>query len=260
MIQLTTITKSFGSTPVLDDVAFDVKDGETVALIGPSGSGKSTLLRTINLMTPPERGRIVIDGKPIFSVGVDGPEIRASGSELRALRRSIGMVFQQSHLFTHRKVIDNVMEGPVQVLGRNAAEAQAEAQDLLDELGLGALAERFPAELSGGQQQRVSICRALAMKPRIMLFDEPTSALDPELVGEVLVTVRRIADAGMTIAIVTHEMSFARHVANRIAFLDKGKVIEFTDASTFFANPRQQRVRDFLSAITDPFANEEPRQ
>ncbi|MFV0332688.1 MAG: amino acid ABC transporter ATP-binding protein [Tropicimonas sp.] len=257
MIELTNIRKAFDRTEVLRDVDFDIRKGETVALIGPSGSGKSTLLRSINLMTPPDSGRMVIDGQVIFSRGGTEPAKAVSGRELRALRRTIGMVFQQSHLFTHRNVIDNVMEGPVHVLGRDRAEARREAMDLLEELGLGDLAERYPAELSGGQQQRVSICRALAIKPKIMLFDEPTSALDPELVGEVLLTVRRIADSGMTIAIVTHEMSFARHVANRIAFLDQGKVVEFTGAESFFTAPRSERVRSFLSAITDPFANSE---
>jgi ABC-type polar amino acid transport system ATPase subunit len=248
MISLQNVEKAFGKYQALKTVSLEVAERETLALIGPSGSGKSTLLRTINLLTPPDAGKITIAGKTVFH----GKAL--AGAELRRMRRGIGMVFQQSHLFTHRSVIENVIEGPVQVLGQSVDSAREEGLALLDRLGLKQFAERYPNQISGGQQQRVAICRALAMKPKVMLFDEPTSALDPELVGEVLVTIRQVAGSGMTTVIVTHEMSFARRVANRIAFMDEGKILEVSTPDAFFRKPQSDRAQAFLDAIRDPFS------
>lgn len=247
MISLQNVDKSYGKYKALKSVSLEVAERETLALIGPSGSGKSTLLRAINLLTMPDAGRIQVGEKTIFS----GTAL--TGAELRQIRRDIGMVFQQSHLFTHRSVIENVIEGPVHVLGQNVQTAREEGLALLDRLGLKQFAERYPNQISGGQQQRVAICRALAMKPKVMLFDEPTSALDPELVGEVLLTIRQVAESGMTTVIVTHEMSFARRVANRIAFMDDGKILETSVPDAFFHQPQSDRARAFLDAIRDPF-------
>lgn len=257
MIVLTNVYKSFGTVEVLKEISLTIAVGETVAILGPSGGGKSTLLRTINLMTRPDAGRIEVDGECIFEANGSSARKSVSGQKLRDIRQSIGMVFQQSHLFTHRSVLENVIEGPVYVLNKDRAESIDQARALLDSLGLGALGDRYPSELSGGQQQRVAICRALAMNPRMMLFDEPTSSLDPELVSEVLLTVRKIAERGMTIAIVTHEMSFARRVASRVAFMDDGHLVEIASPSEFFRSPQTKRAQAFLAAIRDPFEGED---
>ncbi len=253
MISLKNVSKSFGPVKVLQGVNLEVVEGETVAVIGPSGGGKSTLLRSINLMTPPDSGSVEVAGTCLFRKVAGQATVALRPADLRLARQSIGMVFQQSNLFTHRTVLENVVEGPLQVLRSDRAAAEKQAHELLERLGLGGFGGRYPRELSGGQQQRVAICRALAMNPRVMLFDEPTSALDPELVGEVLLTVREIALTGMTVIIVTHEMSFARHVANRVAFMDGGRLIETSPSATFFTDPQTDRARQFLAAIRDPF-------
>jgi polar amino acid transport system ATP-binding protein len=223
-----------------------------VVIIGPSGGGKSTLLRTINLLGPPERGEVWVDGKVLFRAGGTEPAIAIRSGALRQAREEIGMVFQQINLFPHRKVIENVMEGPVWVRGTPPAEARAAAQALLERFGLAAHAHKHPSQLSGGQQQRVAICRALAMQPRIMLFDEPTASLDPELVGDVLIVMKKLADEGLTMVVVTHEMGFAREVADRVLFIDEGVIAEAGTPAQIFGKPQNDRTRRFLSRVLDP--------
>ena len=251
-IRLTDIHKSFGSHEVLKGISLEVMRSEVVVVIGPSGGGKSTLLRTINLLGPPDRGEVWIDGTVIFRATEGGPGVALRSGALRQAREEIGMVFQQINLFPHRKVVENVMEGPVWVRGTPVAQARAEALSLLERFGLAAHAEKHPSQLSGGQQQRVAICRALAMQPRIMLFDEPTASLDPELVGEVLIVMKKLADEGLTMVVVTHEMGFAREVADRVLFIDDGVIAEEGAPSHIFGNPRNERTRRFLSRILDP--------
>ncbi len=231
--------KTFGSFVALEDVNLQVSRGEVVVVVGASGSGKSTLCRCINRMEKHTSGRITIEGQPL-------PE---EGRDLARLRSKVGMVFQSFNLFGHLTALQNVMLGPMKVRKVGKAEARAEAQRLLDRVGIGAKAESYPAALSGGQQQRVAIARALAMRPSLMLFDEPTSALDPEMVREVLDVMVELAAEGMTMVVVTHEMGFARQAANRVVFMDAGRIVETASPDDFFDHPRTDRARDFLSKI-----------
>jgi len=251
LIRLSHIDKHYGPAHVLRDVSLDVARNEVVALIGPSGAGKSTLLRTINLLGPPDSGEVWVDGVTLFKSGPGGATTLGA-SALREIRQEIGMVFQSINLFPHRRVIENVMEGPVQVRGTPSPEARKAAMALLTRFGLAEHAEKHPNQLSGGQQQRVAICRALAMQPRIMLFDEPTASLDPELVGEVLIVMKELANDGMTMVVVTHEMGFARQVANRVVVMEKGAVVEIGPPSQIFGSPQSAVTRRFLSRILNP--------
>lgn len=239
VIRVSGLHKSFGELHVLRGIDFEVREGEVVCLIGASGSGKSTLLRSLNFLELCQEGTIVLDDETI----------RPSTHDLNAIRCRMGMVFQHFNLFPHRTVLGNVMEGPVQVKRTPEKEARAEARALLAKVMLEDKAEAYPAQLSGGQKQRVAIARALAMHPEVMLFDEPTSALDPETVGEVLSVLRALAEEGMTMVIATHEMGFAREVADRVAFLDGGRIIEEAPPATLFDRPANERTRAFLSKI-----------
>jgi ABC-type polar amino acid transport system ATPase subunit len=232
--------KSFGINLVLDGVDLAVARGETVAIIGPSGSGKSTLLRCVNRLEEPSGGEVVFEGEPVLA-----------GPRLRAQRARMGMVFQHFNLFAHMTVLGNVMEAPIQVLGLTREEAAARARRLLERVGLADKADSLPARLSGGQKQRVAIARCLAMEPKLLLLDEITSALDPELVGEVLQVIRDLAGQGMTMLIVTHEMGFAREVADRIVFMDGGQIVEQGPPEELLAKPRSPRLRRFLAAVLD---------
>lgn len=249
MIRLEAIHKSFGQNHVLRGVDLSIERGEVVCIIGPSGSGKSTLLRCINYLEQPESGRIIIDGQNAYRDVVNGKIKNYSGKKIAATRQKIGMVFQQFNLFPHLSALQNVMEAPTHVKHMKKAEAEAKARSLLGQVGLAEKANQYPEELSGGQQQRVAIARALAMDPEIMLFDEATSALDPELVGEVLDIMRQLAFEGMTMAVVTHEMSFARQVADRVIFMDFGVIIEEGTPQEVFGSPREDRTRDFLRLV-----------
>ena len=239
VIELKHVNKHFGDLHVLKDISLKVHKGEVVVIIGPSGSGKSTLCRTINRLETIDSGEILIDG-------VRMPE---EGKELAALRSQIGMVFQSFNLFSHMTILDNMTLAPMDVLKKNRKKAREEAMQLLRRVGVGDQANKVPAQLSGGQQQRAAIARALAMHPKAMLFDEPTSALDPEMIGEVLNVMTELAADGMTMLIVTHEMNFARGVANRVIFMDGGSIIEESDPETFFENPKTERAKMFLKSI-----------
>jgi ABC-type polar amino acid transport system ATPase subunit len=254
LIRLTNINKSYGAHHVLRDVSLSVKHSEVVVVIGPSGGGKSTLLRTINLLGAPDSGEVWVNGQVLFHCDPGQKLCRADPGALRSARTEIGMVFQQGNLFPHRRVVDNVMEGPVWVRHTRPDEARQVAMQLLERFGLEAHAQKYPGQLSGGQQQRVAICRALAMKPKIMLFDEPTASLDPELVGEVLVVMKGLADEGMTMVVVTHEMSFARDVGDRVIFMDEGILAEENSPEKVFTNPDNPRTRRFLRRVLDPLA------
>ncbi|RZF29217.1 amino acid ABC transporter ATP-binding protein [Paraburkholderia sp. UYCP14C] len=239
MIEITNVHKSFGSVPVLKGISLNVNQGEVVCLIGASGSGKSTLLRCINALESYDEGEIRLLGERV--------EQRARN--INQLRTQVGMVFQRFNLFPHRTALENVMEGPVHVKRLARADAQREASELLDKVGLGHKLHAYPHQLSGGQQQRVAIARSLAMKPKAILFDEPTSALDPELVGEVLGVMRTLAREGMTMLVVTHEMGFAREVADRVCFLHAGLIIEEGTAQQVLGSPRETRTREFLRHV-----------
>jgi polar amino acid transport system ATP-binding protein len=233
------VSKSFGRVPVLRDVVLEAPGGATTCIVGPSGSGKSTLLRCANLLERPESGRIL----------VGGTEITAPGVSVDAVRARVGMVFQHFHLFSHLSVLDNVALALRKVRRMPRGEAEALARAKLADVALGGYEGRRPSELSGGQQQRVAIARALAMEPQVMLFDEATSALDPELVKEVLGVMRALAAAGMTMIVVTHEMRFAREVAQQVAFIDRGEVLELAPPAQFFDHPRHPRLREFLEKV-----------
>ncbi|AWX57050.1 MULTISPECIES: amino acid ABC transporter ATP-binding protein [Brevibacillus] len=239
MIKIDNITKSFGQLNVLKGITTNIGKGEVVAIIGPSGSGKSTLLRCINLMETPTTGTITINGQ----------EITAPKADVMGIRQQIGMVFQHFHLFPHMTVLKNLTYAPMKVKGMSAAEAEQKAKELLARVGLADKADVFPSRLSGGQKQRVAIARSLVMEPKIMLFDEPTSALDPEMVKEVLEVMKGLADSGMTMAIVTHEMRFAEEVSDRILFLDDGRLLEDTPPEEFFQKPRSERAQQFLEKV-----------
>jgi polar amino acid transport system ATP-binding protein len=241
--------KSFGNNAVLKGISLSVGRGEVVAVIGPSGSGKSTLLQCINFLEPFDDGEVLIDGRPIGFVTRAGVRVRMADKDLNKLRREIGIVFQQYNLFPHLTVLANIIEAPIQVLGIPRAEAIERARFQLRKVGLTGKETAYPAELSGGQQQRVAIARALAMQPKVMLLDEVTSALDPELVGEVLATMRQLAEDGMTMIVVTHEMAFARDVADRVVFMDDGMIVESGPPRDFFANPQQERSKAFLKRL-----------
>ncbi|CRM17623.1 amino acid ABC transporter ATP-binding protein [Pseudomonas sp. 58 R 3] len=245
MIEIRQLQKHYGSHRVLHGVDLDVAKGEVVCLIGPSGSGKSTLLRCINALEAYDGGVITVFGQTVQ---------RASKS-VHALRSRMGMVFQRFNLFPRRTVLENVMEGPVYVKGEPLKQAREEALVLLEKVGLSAKTDAYPEQLSGGQQQRVAIARALAMKPDAMLFDEPTSALDPELVGDVLAVMRTLADEGMTMIVVTHEMGFAREVADRVCFLHGGYIVESGAAEQVLGNPQHPRTQDFLRRVLHPIGN-----
>ncbi len=240
MIEVNEIRKSFGEHQVLRGVTFSIAKGEVVCLIGPSGSGKSTALRCINGLERPDQGVIKVDGLPL------------SDETLREIRGKVAMVFQRFNLFPHRTALENVMEGPVYVQNIPPGEARERALDLLEKVGLRDRAGAYPSQLSGGQQQRVGIARALAMRPLAILFDEPTSALDPELVGDVLRVIRALADEGMTMVVVTHEMSFAREVADRVLFMDAGVIVESGPAREILTNPQVERTRNFLERVIHP--------
>ncbi|MCG7310072.1 amino acid ABC transporter ATP-binding protein [Brachybacterium sp. ACRRE] len=239
MISVRGVDKHFGDFQALKDIDLDIRRGEVVALIGASGSGKSTLCRCINRLETISAGEILIDGEPL-------PE---EGRDLARLRSDVGMVFQSFNLFPHLRAVDNVTLGPTKVRGVSKAEATKEAMDLLARVGLTGKEHSLPAALSGGQQQRVAIARALAMKPKAMLFDEPTSALDPEVINEVLDVMTELAEAGMTMLVVTHEMGFARRVCDRVVFMDAGEIVEQGEPEQFFTAPESQRAKDFLSKI-----------
>jgi polar amino acid transport system ATP-binding protein len=242
VVEITGLNKSFGDNHVLRGIDFRVAEGEVVCVVGPSGSGKSTLLRCINMLEQPEEG----------SVKVRGVELRDRDCDIDAARRHIGMVFQQFNLFPHHRVIENCTVAQQTVLGRSKAEAQGVARRNLERVGLTEKTDEFPAKLSGGQQQRVAIARALSMDPELMLFDEPTSALDPELVGEVLTVMRKLAEDGMTMIVVTHEMAFAREVADRVVFMDGGVIVEQGPPEQVIGNPREERTKAFLHRVLDP--------
>jgi polar amino acid transport system ATP-binding protein len=242
MIELTGLRKVFGDQVVLSDLDLSVARGEVVCVIGASGSGKSTLLRCVNLLEEPTAGRVAVDGVELTDPDVD----------IDAARRRIGMVFQQFNLFTHLRVLDNLTVPQRKVLRRDRARAEEVARRNLARVGLAGKERSFPSELSGGEQQRVAIARALSMDPEVMLFDEPTSALDPELVGDVLGVMRRLADDGMTMLIATHEMQFAREVADRVVFLDGGVIVEQGPPAEVIGAPTQARTRTFLARVLDP--------
>ncbi len=239
LVVLSGVNKWFGDLHVLKDISLDISRGEVVVVIGPSGSGKSTLCRAINRLEPINQGEIRLDGQLL----------PAEGKGLAQLRADVGMVFQSFNLFAHKTVLDNVMLGPVKVRRRNSGEAKKQALALLERVGVAEQANKYPAQLSGGQQQRVAIARALAMQPKVMLFDEPTSALDPEMIKEVLDVMVELAEEGMTMVVVTHEMGFARTAANRVIFMDAGQIIEEAKPQEFFTNPKSDRAKDFLGKI-----------
>jgi polar amino acid transport system ATP-binding protein len=255
VLEILGLHKRFGSLEVLRDVSLAVSPGEVVVVIGPSGSGKTTLLRCINLLEDYEQGTITIDGEPI-GYRIDrrtGRRLRASERQIAAARERIGMVFQSYNLFPHMNVLQNITTAPVRVKGIERRRAEARARELLAMVGLSDKAAEYPVRLSGGQQQRVAIARALAMDPKIMLFDEVTSALDPELVGEVLAAMQKLANDGMTMVVVTHEMSFARDIADRIVFMDAGVVVEEGKPDQLLFAPRTERVRAFLKRYNDRY-------
>jgi polar amino acid transport system ATP-binding protein len=246
MIEIRDLHKSFGTLEVLKGIDFHVDRGEVVCVIGPSGSGKSTLLRCINLLEQPTSGTVLLGGA----------EVTDPDADIDAIRRRIGMVFQQFNLFPHLSATENVTIAQRRVLGRSKAEAKQVAAANLERVGLADKADAYPAQLSGGQQQRVAIARSLAMGPELMLFDEPTSSLDPEIVGDVLAVMRGLAQDGMTMIVVTHEMSFAREVADRVAFIDDGVIVEEGPPGRVIGSPAHERTRQFLARVLDPAAAE----
>lgn len=239
MIDFHQVDKHYGQFHVLKGIDLHVEEGEVVVVVGPSGSGKSTMLRCINRLETITSGGLTVDGITVNDRKTD----------INTLRKEIGMVFQHFNLYPHKKVIDNITLAPIKVLGLSKAEAEQTAMYYLEKVGIADKAGSYPSQLSGGQQQRVAIARGLAMKPKIMLFDEPTSALDPEMVGEVLDVMRALAREGMTMVVVTHEMGFAREVADRVIFMDQGQIVEEAEPESFFASPKEERTRTFLSRV-----------
>jgi polar amino acid transport system ATP-binding protein len=251
LVKSINVTKCFGDNEVLKGIDLEVQKGEVVCLLGPSGSGKTTFLRCINQLEDIDGGRIWVDGELIGYVEKAGRLHRLSDKIIACQRREIGMVFQRFNLFPHMTALENVIEAPMKVAGKSRSEASQRGLELLDRVGLGDKCDHYPAQLSGGQQQRVAIARALAMDPKLMLFDEPTSALDPELVGEVLTVMRELAAQGMTMIVVTHEMGFARTVADRVVFMDGGVVVEQGNPRDVINNPQHERTKAFLSRIRE---------
>ncbi|MET7336213.1 amino acid ABC transporter ATP-binding protein [Nonomuraea sp. NPDC005650] len=241
-VEIRDLHKYFGANEVLKGIDFTIDPGQVVCVIGPSGSGKSTLLRCVNLLEVPTKGKVFVEGVELTDPDVD----------IDAVRRRIGMVFQQFNLFPHMTALQNVMIAQQRVLKRGRKEAEVVARENLDKVGVGAKCDAYPAQLSGGQQQRVAIARALAMNPELMLFDEPTSALDPELVGDVLTVMRKLAEEGMTMLVVTHEMGFARQVADRVVFMDGGVIVEDGEPARVIGDPQQERTRAFLHRVLHP--------
>ena len=239
LVVLENVNKHFGDLHVLRDINLTIGEGEVVVIIGPSGSGKSTLCRTINRLETLGSGTITIDGKPLPT----------EGKALAQLRADVGMVFQSFNLFAHKTIRQNVMLGPMKARGISKADADKKAMEMLERVGVAEQADKYPAQLSGGQQQRVAIARSLAMEPKVMLFDEPTSALDPEMINEVLDVMIKLANSGMTMVVVTHEMGFARRAANRVVFMDEGLIVEQATPEEFFTNARSARAREFLGKI-----------
>ena len=239
LLRMEGVNKWFGDLHVLQDVDLSVDAGEVVVVLGPSGSGKSTLCRTINRLEPIDSGTILLDSRPL----------PAEGRALARLRSEVGMVFQQFNLFAHKSVLENVTLGPIKVRGQSRRQAEERARELLARVGVEDQASKLPAQLSGGQQQRVAIARALAMDPKLIMFDEPTSALDPEMITEVLDVMRDLAEAGMTMVVISHEMGFARSAANRVVFMDHGQILEQAPPEEFFASPTTGRAKDFLSKV-----------
>lgn len=239
MIKVEKLNKSFGDLHVLKDIDINVRESDVVCLIGASGSGKSTLLRCLNFLELKDNGKVVIEGE----------EVNQDTHDLNKIRQKVGMVFQHFYLFPHKTVLENVMEAPVYVKGVSKADARKDAKALLKKVGLGDKEDVYPSKLSGGQKQRVAIARALAMKPDIMLFDEPTSALDPELVGEVLATMKELALEGMTMVVVTHEMGFAREVADWVVYMHDGRIVEVGPPQELFHSPKEQRTKEFLDSV-----------
>jgi len=239
MISVKALRKSFGGMEVLRGIDYEIEKGDVLCIIGPSGSGKSTFLRCLNLLEKPDSGE----------VWLDGVELTAKKCNINAQRMKMGMVFQQFNLFPHMTVMDNLCCAPMMLKKVSREEAEAKAMSLLERVGLADRAEAYPGQLSGGQKQRIAIVRALCMEPEVMLFDEPTSALDPEMVGEVLDVMKELAHEGMTMAVVTHEMGFAREVGTRVLFMDEGKILEQNTPEEFFANPQHPRLKDFLSKV-----------
>ncbi|CAN5264517.1 amino acid ABC transporter ATP-binding protein [soil metagenome] len=249
MVRAEQVCKNFGALKVLKGVTLEVNRGQVLVLVGPSGSGKSTFLRCINHLEQVNAGRLYVDGELIGYRERGGKLHEMSPRDAAKQRRDIGMVFQHFNLFPHRTVLENIIEAPTQVKRTKKADAVTRAKDLLEQVGLVEKAEAYPAQLSGGQQQRVAIARALAMSPKLMLFDEPTSALDPELVGEVLGVMKKLASEGMTMVVVTHEMGFAREVADQLVFMDGGVIVESGNPREVLANPQQDRTKAFLSKV-----------
>lgn len=239
LFEIKQLCKSFGPTKVLDHIDATIRQGEVVVIVGPSGSGKSTFLRSLNLLEMPTSGEILFEGK----------EITDPKSNLNQYRQKIGMVFQHFNLFANKTILENMTLAPIKVLKKSRAEAEKEAMELLARVGLAEKANAYPAQLSGGQKQRIAIVRSLCMHPDVMLFDEPTSALDPEMVGEVLSVMRDLAHEGMTMVVVTHEMGFAREVATRVLFMDGGYIMEEAAPEEFFTNPKNERLKSFLSKV-----------
>ena len=239
MIQIKNVSKWYGPVQVLNDCSVNIDKGDVVVVCGPSGSGKSTLIKTVNALEPYQKGEIIVNGIPLSDPKTDLPKLRSK----------VGMVFQHFELFPHLSVTENLTIAQVKVLGRKPDEARARGLKMLDRVGLMAHKDKFPGQLSGGQQQRVAIARSLCMRPKIMLFDEPTSALDPEMIKEVLDVMIELAEGGMTMLVVTHEMGFARTVANRVIFMDAGQIVEQNEPEAFFLNPQSERTKLFLSQI-----------
>ena len=249
LVAIRSVSKNFEEFQALKGVSLDVRPGEVLCLIGASGSGKTTLLRCINQLTSVDSGGIWLDGELLGLREAGGKLHRLTAKEIARQRLKTGMVFQRFNLFPHKTALENITEGPVQVQGRKREDARAEAIELLRRVGLATKADAYPAQLSGGQQQRVAIARALAMKPMLMLFDEPTSALDPELVGEVLAVMKELARSGMTMMVVTHELGFAREVADTVVYMDQGVIVESGPAADVLGRPRELRTQSFLSAV-----------
>jgi polar amino acid transport system ATP-binding protein len=249
LVAIRSVSKSFGEFQALKNISLDIWPGEVMCLIGASGSGKTTLLRCINQLAAIDAGGIWLDGELLGVREQNGRLHRLTERQIGRQRLKTGMVFQRFNLFPHKTALENITEGPLQVQGRKFDEVRAEALELLRRVGLATKADSYPAQLSGGQQQRVAIARALAMKPMLMLFDEPTSALDPELVGEVLAVMKELAKSGMTMMVVTHELGFAREVADRVVYMDQGAIVEQGRASDVLGAPREERTKAFLSAV-----------